>query len=637
MKRHWWAFTLTLSLAFTCSGLQLAPCQSGVVAVLENSDSFSFTCDQYSDAVTWYYKTRTSLEQTIGTCNASSCQLNTGIPSGLFRLIFVNASSSRLSLSNQVTARRYGITYRCADSQANPQCQVNVVSHAVVPPSGLTFATTRWNLQGSSNITSVYSSLGRYSCSWTKRRETGQVTVIPGVTLTLTPNISDTSNTQNRTGTCTFSKGLPTDDGNLHIQCGDLACPTTYSKYNMQPGSIRAGKHEAQLHVQYRELPPSRLALTANPSTVSEGQQVIFDCSADGRPTPFMTLYNQVLDKEVTRQYSPLSHIMSRAQCEDAGHYTCTASNGVGSDQAEDVTLLVLCKSCFSFASANPRGENGQSGPMELPAVNFVGDPVSLNFNTTAYPSPHLHSFTFLGPDNTANGSNVDLTNITMNVSLSAEAAESSTTVLAIGLGAGLALTLPDRRHCLRLAVAGREWKLPCADKNWTLSTYLFLGSVVPVPVVPYELPDVEGEMDHVYSEANEDNRRDTTFLPETSKAAGQMAEPTPAPNFGKGRHQTDGMKNKPCELASRLMQWKEIWIMCIQEANEDNRPDTTFLTETPKRAGKKPKRQHGKPTKHQQRSEEIHLEPVQDQQSSGHEYENTAYEAPLYQNTMEK
>lgn len=42
----------------------------------------------------------------------------------------------------------------------------------------------------------------------------------------------------------------------------------------------------------------------------------------------------------------PVLHIPN-VEKSDAGTYTCTASNGVGSMSADQIELLVLCKSCL--------------------------------------------------------------------------------------------------------------------------------------------------------------------------------------------------------------------------------------------------------------------------------------------------
>ncbi|KAK7477532.1 hypothetical protein BaRGS_00031217 [Batillaria attramentaria] len=209
------------------TGVRLQPCQSGVVEVFY-SDSFNLTCDQYSGTVTWYVTYER--QYTIGTCSTSSCQIDGSGSPGYFTLTFLTPTSSRLILHWTYTGLPYRHTYTCRGSDQD-DCTVDFVSHAIVPASGLTFTSTRWYVQGSSDVTSVFSSMGRYSCSWTETRDsnpvciefdsvscaltqTVNVSAIPNVTLTLTPDPSDVSNIQDRRGTCSFSKRLPTDDGN---------------------------------------------------------------------------------------------------------------------------------------------------------------------------------------------------------------------------------------------------------------------------------------------------------------------------------------------------------------------------------------------------------------------------------------
>ncbi|KAK7477510.1 hypothetical protein BaRGS_00031195 [Batillaria attramentaria] len=468
---HYGGFVLVLTAVLhVCTGLRLQPCRSGVVEVLEGSNSFSFTCDQYSNAITWYYKTRRSLEQIIGTCDATACQA-TGIPPGLFSLTFLTASSSRVNLTNQVTERRYGITYRCADSQTTDRCQVDIVSHAVLPPAGASVTEARWALQGTSDVTSVFSSLGRYSCQWREADQSGQViSAIEGV-LTLSPVISDSSNTQNRTGTCTLSKSLPTLDGNytysvvvspgqtvrvggaVHIvrpvtprvTCSpspwvpentDVICTCSTQSVGRPEGRLRwfRGKintinsgnygdtrltltsqrmtradhnvttfrcdvewaesiteESYTAQVGYAVSPP---IFTVTSSTVRENQSVAFTCRADGRPTPNITLVNRDTGRQLRRQSSPLSYSVSRARCEDAGVYTCSASNGIGPDQVETIKFLVNCE---------PRTQEGQSDPARLPALTFMGDSETLMFSTIAYPTPASFNLTFLGSTYTSN------------------------------------------------------------------------------------------------------------------------------------------------------------------------------------------------------------------------------------------
>ncbi|KAK7485507.1 hypothetical protein BaRGS_00023195, partial [Batillaria attramentaria] len=454
-------------------GLRLTPCQSGVVEVLENSDNFSFTCDQYSGTVTWYYKTRSAPEQKIGPCSASSCQPNAGLPQGLFNLTFVSASSSRVSLTKQVTVRRYGITYRCADSQANPQCQVDVVSHAVVPPSGLTITTTRWNLQGSSNVTSVYSSLGRYSCSWTERSQSGQVTAIPGETLTLTPDISDTSNTQNRTGTCTFSKRLPTDDGNytytVEISPGNtkrsgnveivrpvaptVTCsPRPYVPENTNVSCTcntqNVGRPEGRLRwfggsgnsnpINSGAYGGRSLIMIPQTLTRSDHDVTTFRCDVEWVKTISGAEYTASVGYgptavQLTSSASTVNEDQSVTfYCQADGRPTPTMTL-VDQDSHKVVTdkspspishnvSRARCEDAGNYTCSTGSGIGSNQAESRLlvnckpreahadnPTVNFQDKPEFVHFNVTAFPTPEAYSFMFLG--DTEDGSPQEITN----------------------------------------------------------------------------------------------------------------------------------------------------------------------------------------------------------------------------------
>ncbi|KAK7467742.1 hypothetical protein BaRGS_00037017 [Batillaria attramentaria] len=462
-------------------GLRLAPCESGVVEVLENSDNFSFRCDQYSGTVTWSYKTRTvtAEEQTIGTCGASSCQPNTGLPPGLFSLTFVSASSSRLSLTNQVTARRYGITYRCADSQTNHQCQVNVVSHAVVPPSGLNISRARWDLKGSSGVTSVYSSLGRYSCSWTERSQSKHLfwrsskyrkTAIPSVKLTLTPDISNTSNTQNRTGTCTFSKGLPTDDGNYTYNVGispgntqrsgnveivrpvaptvtcsprpyvpentNVSCTCTTQNVGRPEGRLRwfrgSGNNKPINNGAYGG---SSLIMTPQKLTLNDHNVTTFRCDVEWVETISGAAYTASVGYSPTALKFTLSaSTVNEGQsvtfhCQADGRPTPTMTL-VDQDSNEEVTQEspishtvshARCEDAGNYrcSAGNTIGSNQTESrllvnckPREAhadnPTVNFQDKAEFVHFTVTAFPTPESYSFMFLG--DTRDGSPQEIT-----------------------------------------------------------------------------------------------------------------------------------------------------------------------------------------------------------------------------------
>lgn len=203
-----WSFVLVFWCTFRgCVGFFLQPCGQPV-EVEENRD-FSFICDDYSGNVIWYHRQNNKSDE-IGTCGPLLCTPNIGIPLGFFTLEYLTSGSSRLILTSNFTSRiqQLGGTYiRCGMSE---QCRVDIVSHAVLTVNSLNFTTTQWMLNGRTDVISVYSSLGRYSCEWTESMLTS---LIPGMSLILTPDMNNTSITQNRTGYCSFTKQLPSNSG----------------------------------------------------------------------------------------------------------------------------------------------------------------------------------------------------------------------------------------------------------------------------------------------------------------------------------------------------------------------------------------------------------------------------------------
>ena len=87
-------------------------------------------------------------------------------------------------------------------------------------------------------------------------------------------------------------------------------------------------------------------------TTVNESDSISVNCTASGRPTAAIVLTKNgetVSSRpkgEVTRDdVAMLTNVMSRARCEDAGHYTCQVRNDVGQPDTHNITVFVNCKS----------------------------------------------------------------------------------------------------------------------------------------------------------------------------------------------------------------------------------------------------------------------------------------------------
>ena len=108
----------------------------------------------------------------------------------------------------------------------------------------------------------------------------------------------------------------------------------------------------------------SQLSVTANNVssnlTVSEGDHVAVRCTAVGRPTPTLDLYNgreggSALDSAVGGEMvvedrgSSLNHVIQSATCRHTATYRCTARNDVSSGDGVEsqVELSVLCECSY--------------------------------------------------------------------------------------------------------------------------------------------------------------------------------------------------------------------------------------------------------------------------------------------------
>ncbi|XP_068733268.1 hemicentin-2-like [Montipora capricornis] len=88
--------------------------------------------------------------------------------------------------------------------------------------------------------------------------------------------------------------------------------------------------------IVHEKLSPNIIEISAN-QTVTEGDDVILDCKADGNPTPNVTWTRRSDNVAVTMP-------MTSIRRQDAGGYRCTADNGVGSPTTGDVFITVKLK-----------------------------------------------------------------------------------------------------------------------------------------------------------------------------------------------------------------------------------------------------------------------------------------------------
>ncbi|XP_025102791.1 uncharacterized protein LOC112569265 [Pomacea canaliculata] len=105
--------------------------------------------------------------------------------------------------------------------------------------------------------------------------------------------------------------------------------------------------------------------------TVSEGQSVDVNCSAEGRPEPTVTLINTVNNTKMATGSSVILSNFS-ARCEDGGEYTCSAQNYFSSQSPlkTSLRLQVNCK------------------PQSLSPGNVI-KVRKMHFDLMAYPKPH--------------------------------------------------------------------------------------------------------------------------------------------------------------------------------------------------------------------------------------------------------
>ncbi|KAK7479033.1 hypothetical protein BaRGS_00029703 [Batillaria attramentaria] len=82
-------------------------------------------------------------------------------------------------------------------------------------------------------------------------------------------------------------------------------------------------------------------------TTVSENMQVVFRCSADGRPAPNLTIQRLDTDSPLSRVSGKqeIIHTDKSISCQEAGTYVCTAENGFPNPDSRTIDVSVKCGS----------------------------------------------------------------------------------------------------------------------------------------------------------------------------------------------------------------------------------------------------------------------------------------------------
>ncbi|KAK7479003.1 hypothetical protein BaRGS_00029764, partial [Batillaria attramentaria] len=351
--------------------IRISNCNSGSLEVDETTNDVIVTCDQFSaqDTVSWALldavgNTGTS---SLGSCSPSTC--SPVLPT-LYGLSRPSSTVSQLTINLPLVSGRYyykAVVYPGATEQLfGPVSIVRPSSPTIsqCTPQGYVPDNTNVTCQCTANVGNPGGRL-----VW-KRVSSQQDSVIN----TGSYGVASLEMT---------SQVLTRGDHDVT----QFRCDVDWAEI------IEGENYTARVGLEPRDTVLTINSQSARLVAVNESDSVTFRCRADGRPTPSMTLMNQNTGREITTQSSPLSHIVSRARCEDAAVYKCTARNGIGQDQEDTTTLFVNCK---------PRGRSE-----ELPAVVAGDQQVPAIFDVTSYPVPDTFTFTFLGetPDSENPGS----------------------------------------------------------------------------------------------------------------------------------------------------------------------------------------------------------------------------------------
>ncbi|KAK7478343.1 hypothetical protein BaRGS_00030417, partial [Batillaria attramentaria] len=164
-----------------------------------------------------------------------------------------------------------------------------------------------------------------------------------------------------------------------------------YDHFSHQVRQTPAKADPQYSHLDRADVKSFTINNTSGSLTVNERDNVIFTCSARGRPAPSVTLHSRTgaeLERVVGNALSDefdkkLLYTKLGVTAEDMGTYFCTADNNFTNPKRGRVQMNVRIAPRWTSAS---KREN----PTEL-------NDTSLNFTVLAYPVPNNFTFTFYG------------------------------------------------------------------------------------------------------------------------------------------------------------------------------------------------------------------------------------------------
>ncbi|XP_026645393.1 hemicentin-1 [Microtus ochrogaster] len=160
----------------------------------------------------------------------------------------------------------------------------------------------------------------------------------------------------------------------MRAQVSDVAVYTCVA-------SNRAGVDSKHYSLQVLVPPNIDNAMGTEEITIVKGSSTSMTCFTDGTPTPSMSWFRDdqplVLDAHLTISTQGMVLQLIKAEPEDAGKYTCVASNDAG-EISKHFVLKVL----------EPPHINGSEGPGEVSVI--VNDPLELTCMASGIPAPKI-------------------------------------------------------------------------------------------------------------------------------------------------------------------------------------------------------------------------------------------------------